>query len=49
LESEAKFKELVNLLPEMVFEIDKNAHIVFANARALELTGYSEEDLGKGL
>ena len=47
LESEAKFKELVNLLPEMVFEIDINAHIVFANARAFELTGYSKEDFGK--
>jgi len=48
LEGDAKFKELVNLLPEMVFEIDANAHVVFANARALELTGYSKEDLEKG-
>ncbi len=48
LESEAKYRELVNLLPEMVFEIDANRNVVFANARALELTGYSMEDFKKG-
>ena len=48
LESEAKYRELVNLLPEMIFEIDTKANIIFANARALELTGYSEEDFKEG-
>ena len=48
LESEAKYRELVNLLPEMIFEINTNANVVFANARALELTGYSKEDFKKG-
>ena len=44
LESEAKYRELVNRLPEMVFEIDTNANVVFANNRVFELTGYSEQD-----
>jgi PAS domain S-box-containing protein len=48
LESEAKYRELVNLLPEMVFEIDTNENIVFANERALELTKYSKEDFKVG-
>ncbi len=47
-ESEAKYRELVNRLPEMVFEIDANAQMLFANKRAYELTGYSEEDFANG-
>ena len=48
IESEAKYRELVDSLPEMVFELDINANVVFANAKAFELTGYSKEDMKEG-
>lgn len=44
-ESEAKYRELVDRLPEIVFEIDGKANIVFVNEKASELTGYSKEEL----
>jgi PAS domain S-box-containing protein len=46
LESEAKYHELVDSLPEIVFEIDRKGRIVFASRAAFELTGYSAEDFG---
>jgi PAS domain S-box-containing protein len=46
LESEAKYHELVDSLPEIVFEIDRKGRVVFANRRFFELTGYSAEDFG---
>ena len=49
LESENKYRELANLLPEIIFEVDVKANITFANARAFELTGYSKEDLERGI
>ena len=44
-ESETKYEQLVNRLPEMVFEINNRGRVVFANLRARELTGYSKEEL----
>jgi len=46
LESEEKYHELVDSLPEIVFEIDRKGRVVFASRAALELTGYSAEDFG---
>ena len=48
LESETKYRELADRLPEMVFEIDGHANVVFANSRAYELTGYLEDDFASG-
>jgi PAS domain S-box-containing protein len=48
-ESEEKYKELVNLLPQIVFETDKKGNITFANYHALDLLGYTPGDIGKGL
>ncbi|MCW3995200.1 MAG: PAS domain S-box protein [Candidatus Bathyarchaeota archaeon] len=45
LESEIKYKQLVDKLPEMVFEIDTQGHVTFANSRAIEVLGYSKEEL----
>jgi PAS domain S-box-containing protein len=48
-ESEIRFKDLVELLPEAVFEADLNLRFTYVNKRAFEITGYSEEDLYDGL
>ena len=47
-ESQHKYHELVDSLPEMVFELDSEVNVVFANAITFEKTGYSKEDLGNG-
>jgi len=47
-ESEHRFKELSDLLPEVVFEADRNMRLTFANRKAFSLFGYSEEDLKEG-
>jgi PAS domain S-box-containing protein len=47
--SEERFRELVELLPEIVYEVDATGRITFVNRRAFELTGYTREDLEKGM
>jgi len=41
LESEKKYRELVDTLPEMVFELDKKGDFTYVNKRASKLLGYS--------
>jgi len=48
-ESQERYRELADLLPEVVFETDEKGNLTFANKRAFEVFGYSEEDLSKGL
>ena len=48
-ESEKKFKELAELLPETVYECDVDGKIVYANRVALSKFGYTSEDLKKGV
>ena len=48
-ESEEKFKELTELLPQMVFETDLEGNITYANRYAFEAFGYEEADIKKGL
>lgn len=47
-ESEKRFRDLAEMLPEVLFETDRNLNLTYANRRAFELTGYSPQDL-KGL
>ncbi len=49
IESEKKYKDLANSLPEVIFEIDLNFKLVYTNAIASEIFGYSHEDFKKGL
>ena len=49
VESEKKYKELANSLPEVIFEIDLNFKLVYTNAVASKIFGYSHEDFKKGL
>jgi len=44
-ESEARYRELANCLPESVFETNLNGQLVFANERATEISGYSLSEI----
>jgi PAS domain S-box-containing protein len=48
-ESERRFREMSDLLPQIVFEIDENGNIQFMNRAAFAATGYTEEDFRNGL
>jgi PAS domain S-box-containing protein len=48
-ESEKKYKDLSELLPQVVFETDERGHLTFANRNAFEIFGYAQEDFDKGL
>ena len=49
LRSEEKFKDIVTLLPEVVFETDARGIISFANLRGFELMEYSRHDFDRGI
>ncbi|HAR95411.1 MAG TPA: hypothetical protein DCR97_05545 [Deltaproteobacteria bacterium] len=48
-ESRQRYRDLVELLPEMIFESDVNGRFIYANRRALNTFGYTQEDLEKGI
>jgi len=48
-ESEEKYRELANSLPEIVFETDEKGNLTFVNMDSLSLTGYTKEDFEQGL
>ncbi|ACL02236.1 PAS/PAC sensor hybrid histidine kinase [Desulfatibacillum aliphaticivorans] len=47
--SEARFRELSEMLPETVFETDANIRLTFVNRQAYKMFGYTEEDFKNGL
>ncbi len=47
--SEAKFRELADMLPQIVFEADINGNLTFANQNAYDTFGYTREELQAGL
>ncbi len=48
-ESEQRFRSLMHLLPEAVFETDRTMHLTFVNQQAYRMFGYKEQDVKKGL
>lgn len=48
-ESEQKFRELAELLPQAIFEIDFEGRLTYANSYGFESTGYTRENLEKGI
>lgn len=48
-ESENKYRDLAELLPQFVFETDDKGNMQFFNRFALEHLGYTQDDLHKGL
>jgi len=47
-ESEVKFRELANLLPQTIFELDKKEHLTFLNDTGLKNFGYEKADFSEG-
>ncbi len=47
--SENRFRELTDALPEIVFEMDREGNITFANKIAFKVFGYTQSDINKGL
>jgi PAS domain S-box-containing protein len=47
--AEARFQELMDLIPGALLECDLTGRITFFNRQALELTGYDEADVRAGL
>lgn len=48
-ESERKYKELADSLPQAVFETDEKGNFTFVNRYMLESSGYTLEDFDKGI
>ncbi|MBD3402671.1 PAS domain S-box protein [candidate division GN15 bacterium] len=48
-ESEEKFREIAQMLPEAVYECDINGMLTFANKKALEYFGYEPDDFYFGI
>ena len=46
--SEAKYRELANSLPQIVFEADENGNVIFANRNAFKAFGYDVSDFENG-
>ncbi len=48
-ESEQKFRDMTNLLPQIVYEIDIDGNLTYVNNHAFESFGYSQKDYEKGI
>ncbi len=49
MNSERRFRELAELLPETIYEMDLGGNLTYANQKAFEKFGYSNEDFDSGL
>jgi len=47
--SEKRFRDMAELMPEILIEMDINGNITFLNREAFELTGYSRVDIENGI
>lgn len=48
-ESELRYQEMVNMLPQIVFELDNEGFLKIVNKAAYLITGYTPNDLSKGI
>ena len=48
-ESEKKYRDLAELLPQTIFETDLNGNITFVNRIGYQIFGYTREELNKGI
>ncbi|MFC1815062.1 PAS domain S-box protein [Thermodesulfobacteriota bacterium] len=49
IESEKRFRDLTNALPQTIFETDENGKLTFTNNIAFDLFGYNRNDFDQGL
>ncbi|MGC9364750.1 MAG: PAS domain S-box protein [Fidelibacterota bacterium] len=49
IKNEKRFRELVDLLPQTVYEMDLKGRLTFTNKYGIRSLGYSQEDLNKGI
>ncbi|MCF7918548.1 MAG: PAS domain S-box protein [Candidatus Cloacimonetes bacterium] len=49
LESEDKFRELADMLPQAVYETDTEGNLTYVNRQAFEMFGYTQEMLDEGV
>ena len=47
--SEERFREMAELMPQTVFETDATGKLTFANRKAFDNFGYSQEDFDRGV
>jgi len=47
--SEARFRDLADMLPEAIFETAPNLTLTYVNQRAFELLGYNTDELSAGM
>ncbi|TAJ13950.1 PAS domain S-box protein [Marinilabiliaceae bacterium JC017] len=48
MESESKYKDMLELLPEMICEVDLEGMVIYANKYLLNRLGYTEADMQSG-
>jgi PAS domain S-box-containing protein len=48
IESEEKFRELADLLPQTIYEMNLQGNLTYSNQHGFESTGYSQEDIDYG-
>ncbi len=48
-QSEAKYREILGFLPDIVYELDTNFNITYINQAGLKKFGYSQDEFDKGL
>lgn len=48
-ESENKYRDMANSLPQIIFETDVKGNFTFVNRAAFALSGYTQEDFAKGV
>ncbi len=49
VESERRFREMADTLPQPIFECDLQGNVTFANQTAFDLYGYERDELEKGV
>lgn len=47
--SETRFRELNDLLPDIIYETDMNLNIIYMNKAGFNRTGYTDDDISNGL
>ncbi len=48
-ESEERFRDFANMLPGIIYEIDDKGMVTYLNRWAFDATGYTQEDIERGL